>query len=90
MVDKKKESRARIIQARENFRLSDAEMARLLVGEGVGAKNTYNKWVPKDENSKQLRKASDAVIRHIETLELVKKTAPITFQIICNRIIKSH
>ena len=74
----KAQTRKIILKARRAFKLTDAEMARLLVGEGRGPKGTYDKWVV-NEDSPDLRKASDGVIRHIETLYAMQQNCPSAF-----------
>lgn len=71
----KVESRRMILEAQQQLGLTHAEMARLLVGEGRGGRSTYDKWVLAPDNP-NLRKASYAALRHIETLKACKAHCP--------------
>ena len=80
MIPTKQQTRQIILTARDEWGLIDAEMARLLVGEGRGGRGTYDKWVLPLDNP-DLRKASEAAIRHIETLRMLAERCPSAFKI---------
>lgn len=79
MIPTKEQTRQAILAARDEWGLIDAEMARLLVGEGRGGRGTNDKWVLPPDHA-DLRKASEAAVRHIETLRLLAERCPSAFK----------